>query len=102
VAVPIEPVPDSIPSVEVNGATLTFAAPGRSADFAGIRKPPYKISTPWSAMYYFKASPDVIAQLGEASDLSIHVVETGKSGPVQALFAAKVQGDARLKEFASR
>jgi hypothetical protein len=102
VAVPIEPVPDSIPSIEVNGAPLTFAASGRSADFAGVRKSPYKISTPWSAVYYFKASPDVIARLGDASDISVRVVETGKNGPVQSLFAAKVQGDGRLKEFASR
>jgi hypothetical protein len=102
VAVPIEPMADSTPIVEINGATVTLAAPGRSADVAGIGKSPYQISTPWSAMYYFKVGADVIARLGEANDLAIRVLETGKNGPVKTLFAAKVQGDPRLKAFAAR
>ena len=57
-AVPIEPVPDSIPVVEVNGTVLSLGSPGRSADFATLHKSPYKIPTPWSAMYYFKVDDD--------------------------------------------
>jgi hypothetical protein len=102
VAVPIEPVADSVPVVEVDGATLTLATPGRSADFAGVGKSPYKIPTPWSAMYYFKVDADLIARLGEATDLAVRVMETGKNGPVTTLFATKVQGDPRLKDFAAR
>ena len=57
------------PSIEVNGTPLTLGAPGRSADFAGVHKSPYKIPTPWSAMYYFKVDADLVARLGEATKL---------------------------------
>src|SRR5688572_10382134 len=50
IAVPIEPVPDSVPEVDVNGSTLALGAHSRSADFATLHKSPYKIPTPWSAM----------------------------------------------------
>jgi hypothetical protein len=101
-ALPVEPLPDSIPSVEVNGAALTLGAPGRSADFAGVHRPPYKIPTPWSAMYYFKIDEAIVTQLGEATDLSINVLESAKSGTVKTLFATKVTAEARLKDFAAR
>jgi hypothetical protein len=102
VAVPIDPAPDSVPIVEVNGTALSLAAPGRTPDFADLSKSPYKLSTPWSATYYFKLDADLIARLGEANDLAIRVLEAGKNGPVKTLFATKVQGDPRLKDFASR
>ena len=102
VAVPVEPVADSVPTVEVNGAALTLGTPGRSADFAMLHKSPYKIPTPWSAMYYFKADDAIVARLGEATDLAIRVQEVGKNGPVNTLFAVKLEADPRLKDFASR
>jgi hypothetical protein len=102
VAVPIEPVPDSIPVVEVNGTALTLATPGRSADFATIHKSPYKIPTPWSAMYYFKVDDTVVSRLGEATQLAVHVLEVGKDGPVKTIFAVKIEADPRLKDFAAR
>ena len=101
-AVPIEPVADSVPVIEVNGSALTLGAPGRSADFATLHKSPYKIPTPWSAMYYFKVDDTIVARLAEATDIAIRVVELGKSGPIKTLFAVKLEADTRLKEFVSR
>ena len=101
-AVPVEPIPDSIPSIEVNGTALALGSFGRSADFATLHKSPYKIPTPWSAMYYFKADDAVVAQLADARDISIHVLEMGKNGPIKTLFAVKLEADARLKDFAAR
>jgi len=101
-AVPLEPVAGAVPTIDVNGTPLTLGTPGRAADFAGLHKSPYKIPTPWSAAYYFKVDEAVIAQLGDAKDLSVHVVETGKSGPIKTLFAVKFVADPHLKDFASR
>jgi hypothetical protein len=102
IAVPIEPVPDSVPEVEVNGSALALGAPSRNADFATLHKSPYKVPTPWSAMYYFKADDAIVARLGDATDLAVRVQEVGKNGPVNTLFAVKVEADPRLKDFASR
>jgi hypothetical protein len=101
-AVPIEPVPDSVPAIEVNGAALALSSPGRSADFATLHTSPYKIPTPWSAMYYFKVDDTIVARLAEATDIAIRVVEVGKAGPVKTLFAVKLEADPRLKDFATR
>ena len=101
-AVPIEPVPDSVPVVEVNGTVLSLGSPGRSADFATLHSSPYKIPTPWSAMYYFKVDETIVARLGEATDIAVRVVEVGKNGPTKTLFGAKIEADTRLKDFASR
>jgi hypothetical protein len=102
IAVPIEPVEDSVPVVEINGAAVAIGAPGRTADFAGIHKSPYKIPTPWSAMYYFKVDADLVARLGEATKLTIRMVEAAKSGAVKTVFETDVVADARLKDFAAR
>jgi hypothetical protein len=102
IAVPAEPVPDSIPTVEVNGTPIALAAPGRSGDFAGVKKSPYKIPAPWSVMYYFKIDPAVVAKLGEATSLRIRVMEVGKDSPVESLFATEVGPGSRLKDFAAR
>jgi hypothetical protein len=101
VAVPIEPVADSVPVVEINGAAVALDTPGRSADFAGINKSPYKIPTPWSAMYYFKVDADLVAQLGEATKLTVRMLETAKSGTVKTVFETEVISDTRLKDFAA-
>lgn len=103
IAVPVEPpTADSLPVVEVNGMPLTLGAPGRSADFAGVHQSPYKIPTPWSAMYYYKVDADLVAKLGEATKLTIRVLETAKSGNVKTIFATEVGADPRLKDFAAR
>jgi hypothetical protein len=101
-AVPIEPLIDSVPTIEVNGTALTLGPPGRAADFAGVHQPPYKIPTPWSAMFYFKIDATIVAQLGEAADIDIQVSESAKSGTVKTLFAVKLAADTRLKDFAAR
>jgi len=102
VAVPIEPASDSVPEIVVNGTALPLGSAGRSADFATIHQSPYKIPTPWSAMYYFKVDDAVMARLGEASDVLVRVMEVGKDGPIPTLFAAKIEADVRLKEFTTR
>ena len=101
-AVPVEPVAGSLPTVEVNGAPLTLGTPGRSADFAGVHRSPYKIPTPWSAMYYYKVDDAVVARLSDATSLSIRVLEAGKDGTIKTLYATEVAADSRLKDFAAR
>jgi hypothetical protein len=90
------------PSIEVNGTALTLEPAGRAADFAGLKAPPYKIPTPWIAMYYYKIDAAVTAQLAEAHDLTIHAMESTKNGMVKTEYAAQVGTDARLREFANR
>jgi hypothetical protein len=101
-AVPVEPLANSIPEIEVNGAVLSLVSPGRSADFATLHKSPYKIPTPWSAMYYFKVDDTIVARLGEATDIAVRVLEVGEDSPIKTLFAARIEADTRLKDFAAR
>jgi hypothetical protein len=103
VAVPIELTEqDGAPIVSVDGQELALSAPGRSADFAGLRKSPYKIPTPWSSMYYYRIDQSIATKLGEARDLSVRVTEPTRDGPVKTIFAAPIGDDARLKDFAAR
>ena len=90
------------PSIEVNGTALTLAPAARGADFAGLKTPPYKIPTPWIAMYYYKIDAAVAAQLAEAHDLAIHVQESTEDGMVKTEYAAQIGANARLREFANR
>ena len=101
IAVPIEPVADSMPVFEINGAAVALGVPGRSADFAGVNKSPYKIPTPWSAMYYFKVDADLVAQLGTATKLTVRMLEAAKNGTVKTVFETEIT-DTRLKDFAAR
>ncbi|HEU4781296.1 MAG TPA: hypothetical protein VFS58_15550 [Steroidobacteraceae bacterium] len=101
-AVPIEPMADAVPAVEVNGSELVLGTPGRAADFATLHKSPYKIPTPWSAMYYFKVDDAVVARLAEATHVAVRVLEASKNGPVKTLFAATIEADTRLKDFSDR
>jgi hypothetical protein len=103
VAAPIDSPPDaSPPTVEVNGKVLALGAPGRAADFAGLRNSPYRIPTPWSSMYYYKIDAGVVEALRDAHDLAVRVAETTKNGTVRTLFAAPVGADKRLADFAAR
>jgi hypothetical protein len=104
IAVPIElGEQDPPPVVTVNGKELALAAPGRTPDFAGLRKSPYKIPTPWSSMYYYRVDPALIGTLGEASSISVRVTEPTRDGTVKTVFAVTLEAnDARLRDFAAR
>jgi hypothetical protein len=102
IAVPIEPVADSVPVVEIDGAAVSLGAPGRTADFAAINKSPYKIPTPWSAMYYFKVDAELVARLAAATKLTVRTQEVAKNGAVKTVFETQVVADSRLKDFAAR
>jgi hypothetical protein len=102
IALPVEPVADVVPAVEIDGAAVTLGAPGKTADFAGISKSPYKIPTPWSAMYYFKIDADLVTRLSEASKLTIRTLEAAKAGTVKTVFQTDQMTDSRLKDFAAR
>jgi hypothetical protein len=104
VAVPIELTEqDAPPTVAVNGKELALGTPGRGPDFAGLRKSPYKIPTPWSSMFYYRVDHALIAQMGEARELSVRVTEPTRDGPVKTVFAATLlDTDARLRDFAAR
>ena len=102
-AVPIDsPADAEPPTIEVNGKPVTLGAPGRAADFAGLRTSPYKVPTPWSSMYYFKIDAALLATLGDAHDLAIRVGESTKEGTIRTMFTTPVGADARLREFAAR
>jgi hypothetical protein len=104
IAVPIElSEQDAAPIVTVNGMELSLGAPGRAPDFAGLRKSPYRIPTPWSSMYYYRVDQQLIATLADARELSVRVTEPTRDGPVKTLFAVTLPGgDARLRDFAAR
>jgi hypothetical protein len=103
VAVPVDsPADAEPPSVALNGKPLTLGAPGRAADFAGLRKSPYRIPTPWSLMYYYRIDATVIDALAQARDASVSVSEPTKEGVVRTQFAAPIGADPGLKEFAAR
>lgn len=103
VAVPIDSPADAGPPViEVNGKPLALGAPGRAADFAGLRNSPYKIPTPWSSMYYYKIDAAIVGALGDSRDLAVKVGESTKDGTIRTSFASQVSADSRLREFAAR
>jgi hypothetical protein len=101
IAVPIEPAANAAPEVWVDGAQLTLGPAGRDADSAGLRKSPYRIPTPWSAMFYFKFDADAVARLSNADDIRIRIFEATKEGAVKIEFGAVIE-DTRLAEFVSR
>jgi hypothetical protein len=103
IAVPLESPPDAEPpSIEVNGKALTLGAPGRAADFAGLKTSPYKIPTPWSLMYYYKVDASIVSALNDAQQLAVRAAEATKNGTIRARFSTQVGADSPLKEFAAR
>jgi hypothetical protein len=103
VAVPTESPAGAEPlTVEVDGQPLALGAPGRQADFAGLRTSPYKIPMPWSAMYYYKIDAAVVSALGEARTVTVRVSEAAKDGAVRTTFTAETGADPRLRDFAKR
>lgn len=99
VAVPIEPAPNAEPTVQADGTELSLGPAGRTADFAGLRKSPYKIPTPWSATYYFKVDRDTVARLANAASIEVSLFEATKDGAAKVKFAMAIDDD-RLKQFA--
>jgi hypothetical protein len=104
IAVPIElGEQDAPPIVTVNGKELPLGTPGRAADFAGLRKSPYKVPTPWSSMYYYRVDQALIESLATAGELRVRVTEPTRDGPVRTVFAVTLDAaDARLRDFAAR
>jgi hypothetical protein len=100
-ALPVDAATSSEPVFEIDGKVIALGTAARGADFAGLRNSPYKIPTPWSAMYYYKIDSTVIALLGAASELTVRVTETTSDGTSKTVFASKV-ADSRLKDFAAR
>jgi hypothetical protein len=103
IAVPVDSPADAEPPVvEVDGKALTLGAPGRAADFAGLRSSPYKLPTPWSSSYYWKIDAATVAALAQARTLGVQVSETTRNGPVRTPFVGEIGTDTPLKEFAAR
>ena len=100
-ALPVDPAPGAEPVLEVNGAVLKLPSPARDASSAGLRLSPYRIPTPWSAMFYYRVDASLVARLAEAASLTIRVTEATKDGTARTVFASKVE-DPRLREFANR
>ena len=101
IALPVTIAPGTEPDIELDGKALKLGTPGRDADYAGLRHSPYKIPTPWSAMFYYKIDADVVSRLAGSTTLSVRVSETTKDGTRITVFASTV-ADSRLKDFAAR
>jgi hypothetical protein len=100
VAIPVTIAEGTQPDVELNGKALPLGIPVRSAEAAGLSSSPYRIPTPWSAMFYYRVDAELIAKLSEAGTLAVRVSEAAKEATVITVFAATV-ADTRLKEFAA-
>jgi hypothetical protein len=104
ISIPVELTEqDAPPVLEVNGQPLALGTPGRNPDFAGLMRSPYKIPTPWSAMFYYRADSALIGALGEASSITLRIAEPSRKGSVISTFSAQLEpGDTRLRDFAAR
>jgi hypothetical protein len=87
------------PKVMLDGSVLELGAPGRGADFAGLRSPPYKLPTPWIASFYFRIDAGVVDRLAAAGSISVELTESTRNGNVTALYVAQLAGDPRLRTF---
>lgn len=104
ISIPVELTEQSAPPVlEVNGNPLALGTPGRKPEFAGLMRSPYKIPTPWSAMFYYRADAALIDALGEAKSITLRIAEPKREGSVESTFSAELEpGDPRLRDFAAR
>jgi len=101
-ALPVEPVADPPKAtVTVNGVPLALTEAGHAPGFAGLATPPYKISTPWFATYYFRIDAAMVQTIGQANEIAVLVTEDTRNGPVESRFTLKVAEDSRLREFAA-
>jgi hypothetical protein len=101
VALPLDPAPNAEPDIELDGMALTLTGMSREASSVGLRKSPYRIPTPWSAMFYYRIDEALVARLAEAKGITLSVFEATKDGAVKTVFTAPV-ADTGLKEFAAR
>lgn len=102
IALPLEKSDSpATPIVTVNGARLALGEPGRAADAAGLRKPPYKIPMSWIAMFYYRIDDATIATLGEARSIKVQITENVASGPLTTDYSSQLAGDTRLQDFAA-
>jgi hypothetical protein len=101
VAIPVTLAEGTTPDIELDGKAVSLGTPARAADAVGLSQSPYRIPTPWSAMFYYRVDADLVAKLAQAGTLAIRVSEAAKGGTVITVFAATV-ADARLQDFASR
>jgi hypothetical protein len=102
-AVPVEMAADSAPpAFEVDGAPLALPTASREAASAGLRKPPYKLPTPWSSMYYYAIDAGTLAKLAAAGRISVQVDEPAFDGTAQTRFSAELGPDTPLRDFAAR
>jgi hypothetical protein len=90
------------PALSIDGNAVALGDVGRDADFAGLRKSPYKLSTPWIAMFYFRTDDDTITRLANAGTITVRVTETTRDGTTESEFLVQPTEDARLREFAAR
>jgi hypothetical protein len=102
VALPVETPTATPPNILVDGKALALGEPGRTADFAGLRKSPYKIPTPWIAMYYFRLDNESLARLGAARALAFEIQDQTKDGVRRVEYMTQIEADPRLSEFAAR
>jgi len=100
IALPVDVADGSTPNIELDGRGLALAPPGREPASAGLRKPPYRIPTPWTASFYYKVDRDLVTNLAQAKTLTIRVTEQTKEGTTVTVFAAGVT-DPRLADFAA-
>lgn len=100
IALPVDVADGSTPDIELDGRGLALAPPGREPASAGLRKPPYRIPTPWTASFYYKVDRDLVTNLAQAKTLTIRVTEQTKEGTTITVFAAGVT-DPRLADFAA-
>jgi hypothetical protein len=101
IAIPIEPAPNAEPTVSIDGNPVSLGKAGFDAEFAGLRKSPYRLATPWSAMFYFKIDAAIVERLGKSSQLVVEIFEATKEGAAKIEFVATIS-DERLRAFASR
>jgi hypothetical protein len=101
-ALPVEPVANPPQAtVTVNGVALALGEAGHAPEFVGLTGPPYRISTPWFAMYYFRIDAAMVQTIGQANEVAVQVTEETRNGPVESRFTLKVGQDPRLREFAA-
>jgi len=103
IALPVENLAGTTPpTILVDGTALTLGEPGRTPDFAALRKSPYKIPTPWIAMYYFRLDNESLARLGAAHSLEFDVQEQTKEGMRRLEYKTQLEADPRLGAFVAR
>lgn len=101
IAVPVDPSPNAEPSLTIDGEPLELGDGGRDPEFAGLARPPYRIATPWSAMFYYRIDGAAVQKLGNSHRLLVEIFEATKDGAARIDFAADI-GDERLRAFANR